>query len=191
MMPGLKSRVNVTWGLRSGTMCVATMTITRRSHFDVCRRCVAHAAKRHSLSACASAYRSKPTPEFLPSVAFGAVHAQLLASEGHAEPPRISARSRHPSVRLLSDTHFTGTRNLPAGYQADLRNFCDIGTKHPNPLLGRCLARSCASLRGNAAYVGCNDGSDGHPLANGRLQDYEATLEGHVHLGHGLFHRCV
>jgi hypothetical protein len=49
---------------------------------------------------------------------------------------------------------------------------------------------SGADLRvaeGNTAYVGRDDEPDGHSLANGRLQDHEAALEDHVHLGHGLF----
>ena len=27
-------------------------------------------------------------------------------------------------------------------------------------------------------------------IRDGRLQDHQAALEGHVHLGHGLLHRC-
>ena len=47
----------------------------------------------------------------------------------------------------LPMSDFTGTRNSPAGYQAAGRIFCDIGTKHPNPLLGTCAAWTCASSR--------------------------------------------
>jgi hypothetical protein len=57
-----------------------------------------------------------------------------------AEVDQHRAREGAPMPDLVASTdlNLPHTLNFPGGYQTDLRNSRDTGTKRPKPLLGRC-----------------------------------------------------